>query len=154
MLPVVPGELQPVVSAIFRIGLAPALDHQFQEELKVVVTDAFPIAHGPRQAGEIGREVVSPTFAELHGQIVGPGHSARRDKVRLVAKRAGHALAELVADLALVGPEGDLQELLRHARINQIDIPLPAVPGRIGRGERQRQGTYRRAVFPRGGPGR
>ncbi len=133
VIPIVPREADAVRFTPVVIRLGPMFDVLFQDDLIVVVTHLLPVANGPNQTRQMIDQVVTPTLLKRLGQVIGPRQSIGRANVRFVGERPEDSLAELVADVFLIGIEGDFQEFLRDAGVHEIDITAIAVPGGVRR---------------------
>ncbi len=107
VLPVVARELDPVLLAVGIVRTRPALDELLEEELVVIVPHLLPVAERLAQSREVRHEAVAPARLEALREAVGPREPARGSQMWLVGEDAGDALAELAADLALVGVHRD-----------------------------------------------
>ena len=132
VLPIMAGELEAILFAALVVRFGPAVDEQLEEHLEIIVTDAPPVAHFLGEAGQVIEQTVTPTAHEDLGQIVGPGQAAGGLDVGFVREYPGYATAEMLADFTPISFESDLEELLGHARVKEIDVGPVAVPGRIG----------------------
>ena len=127
VFPVVAGELQPVLFTVVVARLSPALDELLQQDLVVIVAYPFPVADRPGHCRQMVFETVAPSLLELLGQVFVPRQGAH-EGVRLIGEDARHPAAKVFADLSPVRLEGDLNELLGHARFEQVNIVLATVP--------------------------
>ena len=135
VLPIVPGEDELVVRGIGVVRLGPVLDEQVEERCVEVVADALPAPDLVEEPDELRLEIIAPARLERLEKDRGVVHglaAAGRGDLGLVLEDAGNGQAEFPADHALVGVEGQVEELLGDVLAHDVDIGEAAVPRRRG----------------------